>query len=112
MITQSEVDKIITINLIGGSQAPELELQHEMNHFPSFPISKSTTRVPRGDYSTRRIPTGQNYQSVSSTTASSLNQHQMSYTPTMTNILENLGVSGSSGTERMATEGPPIIMTL
>ena len=45
--------------IIGGSQAPELELQHEMNHFPSFPISKSTTRVPRGDYSTRRIPTGQ-----------------------------------------------------
>ena len=34
--------------LAGGSQTPELEIQHEMNHFPDFPIPSSTTkRVPR-----------------------------------------------------------------
>ena len=34
--------------LAGGSQTPELEIQHEMNHFPNFPMPSSTTkRVPR-----------------------------------------------------------------
>ena len=30
--------------IAGGNQAPELEIQHEMNHFPSFPIGSSTPR--------------------------------------------------------------------
>ena len=77
--------------MIGGSQTPELEIQHEMNHFSSFPIGSSTPRVPR-DYLTRIENRGQNYQSVSSTTASSL--PHPSYSPTVTNILENLGISG------------------
>ena len=33
--------------LAGGSQTPELEIQHEMNHFPNFPIGSTTKRVPR-----------------------------------------------------------------
>ena len=47
--------------IAGGNQAPELEIQHEMNHFPSFPIGSSTPRVPR-EYSTRRTTSGYNYQ--------------------------------------------------
>ena len=39
---------VILDMLAGGSQTPELEIQHEMNHFPDFPIPSSTTkRVPR-----------------------------------------------------------------
>ena len=77
--------------MIGGSQTPELEIQHEMNHFSSFPIGSSTPRVPR-EYLTRLENGGQSHQSVSSTTASSL--PHPSYRPTVTNILENLGISG------------------
>ena len=33
--------------LAGGSQTPELEIQHEMNHFPNFPMPSTTKRVPR-----------------------------------------------------------------
>ena len=47
--------------IAGGNQAPELEIQHEMNHFPSFPIGSSTPREPR-EYSTRRTTSGYNYQ--------------------------------------------------
>ena len=90
---KSRKDDYNQFMIAGGNQAPELEIQHEMNHFPSFPIGSSTPRVPR-EYSTRRTTSGFNYhQSVSSTTPTPF--HQPSYSPTA-NILENLGVSGKS----------------
>ena len=56
--------------LIGGSQAPELEIQHELNHFPSFP----TKRVPREYLSLQHGNGGQSYHVFSTTASPSLIQ--------------------------------------
>lgn len=47
-IVYTTAKPVVLDMLAGGSQTPELEIQHEMNHFPNFPMPSSTTkRVPR-----------------------------------------------------------------